>query len=535
MRRKSFSSFVSFLLVLALIVSFLSQAEAVTWSVNRTQLTNFEFTDQYPAIIETRDRRLWLVWSREVDANFTLFYKISSDLGRTWSTEKNLTVEPTLGRAETPAIMQAQNGTIWVTWASTVQPPRPPTPDFSIIALPSKITVPQGSSGNSTIAITSINGFTEQVKLIAIDQPEGVTTSFHPPQVTLPPNGQINSTLTISVNSTATPGNYTFTVVGKGASQTHNIYIDLEITAHGTLQSHVSNKLLASSKVNPTQEVTDFEIYFKTSNDNGVTWSRDTSFTDNTVNDVHPAIVQLQNGTIMIVWQNALSGNHDIWCKTTSDGIHWSNATQLTTHLSNDMAPAIEQMKNGEIWLTWCSDRNGNADIFYKVYNGTSWSSDTLLAPASNPESDLQPAIVQAIDGNILIFWVWDNTLDLDICYANSTNNGLIWSAKTSFIASSYEDEWPAAIRTQDTRILVAWMSNEAVIPDSHFEIYLKGSLAGDVNGDGRINVLDLTIVCIAYGTQPGDTYYNYNADINKDGIVEMNDVWVVAYYIDET
>jgi hypothetical protein len=301
------------------------------------------------------------------------------------------------------------------------------------------------------------------------------------------------------------------------------------------MQSPIQNRLLASSEVTPTQEVADYEIYFKTSHDNGVTWSRGISFTDNTINDLHPAITQLYNGTIMILWQNAFSGNDDIWYKATTDGINWSNATQLTNHPSKDTAPAVAQMKDGKIWLTWCSDRNGNSDIFYKVYNGASWSSDTLLIPASSIDSDVQPAIVQAIDGNILIFWVWDNYYDLDIYYTNSTNNGMTWSTKTPFVASSYEDEWPAAVRTQDTRIWVAWMSNEAVVPDSNFEIYLKGSLAGDVNSDGRIDVVDFAWVAIAYGTQPGDVYYNYAADINRDGIVDISDIWVVAYYIDET
>jgi hypothetical protein len=485
--------------------------------------------------METRDRRLWLVWSREVDANMTLFYKISSDLGRTWSTEKNLTTEPTLGRAEAPAIMQAKNGTIWITWQSTVQPPIPPTPNFDFDAVPSNLTVSQGGAVNSTMVITSTNGFSEEVRFIVVDLPVGVTTSFNPPKVTPPPNGQINSTLTMSANSTATPGNYTFTVIGKGTSQTHNVQINLEITTSGAMQAYAQNRLFASSKVNLTQEVSDSEIYFKTSDDNGATWSKDTAFTDNTINDSHPSIAQLDNGTIVILWQNAFSGNFDVWYKATSDGINWSNATQLTNHPSNDTAPAAAQMKDGKIWLTWCSDRNANPDIFYKVYNGTSWSSDTLLTPASSVDSDVQPAIVQATDGNILIFWVWDNFLDLDVVYANSTNNGMTWSTKTSFIATSYEDEWPAVVRTRDTRIWVAWMSNEAVIPNGNFEIYLKGSLAGDLNSDGRIDIVDYTLVAIAYGTQPGDQSYNPVADINKDGIVDIRDLWVVAYYIDET
>jgi hypothetical protein len=426
-------------------------------------------------------------------------------------------------------------------WASNVLPPQPPTPDFNLAANPQNLTIPQGNSQNLTITVTSINGFNETVRFYVVDPVDEVTTSFDPNRVTPSPNGQANSTLTVSVSSTAILGNYTFTVVGKSTSRTHSIGINLEITAASGSQQHLVgvDAVASSTDVNP-EEGQDFEIYYKTSNDNGLTWSREIQFTDNLVTDTSPSIFQLQNGTTMVFWQSKVSGNDDIWYKTTTDGVSWSGSIQLTTNSSSDTSPKVTATKDGKLWVVWASDRLGDPDIFYKTYDGSSWSDDTLLAPGASSDFELQPAIVQAIDDNILIFWAGTDTATnatatSDIYYANSTDNGEHWSNRTVFYATSYEDTSPAVMRAVDTKILVVWASDRSEEIEGSYEIHCRTSLAGDVNNDGIVNVDDLTIVAFAYGTYEGELYYDLAADINRDGIVDMKDIRVVSYYFDET
>ena len=56
-------------------------------------------------------------------------------------------------------------------------------------------------------------------------------------------------------------------------------------------------------------------------------------------------------------------------------------------------------------------------------------------------------------------------------------------------------------------------------------DIFLRISpeLPGDINGDGVVNVLDLTLVAQAFGTD------SRNADVNADGVVNVFDLVVVA------
>ena len=103
------------------------------------------------------------------------------------------------------------------------------TPDFTIGASPSSVTVNQGSSGTSTITITSLNGFNSATTLSASGLPSGVTAAFSTNPVTPPANGSATSTLTLTASSTATTGTATVTITGTSGSTTHTTTINLTV------------------------------------------------------------------------------------------------------------------------------------------------------------------------------------------------------------------------------------------------------------------------------------------------------------------
>jgi parallel beta-helix repeat protein len=109
--------------------------------------------------------------------------------------------------------------------------PTPSTPDFSITASPTSLTIQQGNSDTSVITITSIGGFNQPVQLVVSAAPSGVIATLNPEQVAPPPDGIITSNLTVSVDTAAMPGSYTLTVTGTSDSLTHSVDISLEITA----------------------------------------------------------------------------------------------------------------------------------------------------------------------------------------------------------------------------------------------------------------------------------------------------------------
>jgi hypothetical protein len=532
------------LLILVMVNINITTSSSVSWSTSVIRLTEYKYFDGMPSIAETSDSRIWIVWARDIQGNLTLFYKFSDNLGDDWSHAENLTKELAPGQNSNPSMFQAMDGTIWVVWQSNrPPPPPPPEPDFTLDASPNNLTIPQGSSDNSTIIVTSLNNFSDTVSLSVSFEPSGVTTTLDPEQVTPPPNGTANSTLTVSVDATAEPGNYTLTVTGKSKDKKHMVNIDLEIiSSEETTSSQTSSQTLlfslsSSSSSTETTEVDeeDYEIYYKTSKDDGATWSDDIQITDNTYEDMGPSAIQLENGTIMVVWESDQTGNPDIFYTTTLDGLSWSDAKPIVTDPGLDKSPSVIQAKDNRIWVVWCSNRTGNFEIFYKTYNGT-WSNENNLTNSSN--SDSSPTILQTLDGTIWIFWSSrEDTAKAthDIYYKFSLDNGETWSESLQFTTNEYDDVWPAATQSHDTKIWVVWVSNRGDQPDGNWDIYYRTSLPGDVNNDGIVNNSDLEIVAKAFGCSKGEEGYNEDADLNSDGVIDVIELAIVGRYYGET
>jgi uncharacterized protein YvpB len=62
-------------------------------------------------------------------------------------------------------------------------------------------------------------------------------------------------------------------------------------------------------------------------------------------------------------------------------------------------------------------------------------------------------------------------------------------------------------------------------------DMSVGATIPGDVNHDGKVNLPDLVILAIAYGSKPGDPNWNPNADIDGNGVVGLSDVVILAQH----
>ncbi|HKS75164.1 MAG TPA: hypothetical protein VJQ82_18290, partial [Terriglobales bacterium] len=122
------------------------------------------------------------------------------------------------------------------------------TPDFTISASPSSVTITQGGNGTSTITITSLNSFSASTNLTASGLPSGVTAAFSPNPVTPPANGNVTSTLTLTASAGAAVGNTNITVTGTSGSLVHNATISLIVNSSVGTQTAVYDSTLKAPK-----------------------------------------------------------------------------------------------------------------------------------------------------------------------------------------------------------------------------------------------------------------------------------------------
>jgi hypothetical protein len=106
-----------------------------------------------------------------------------------------------------------------------VLPPAAPSPNFTLSATPTSLTVTQGSSGSSTITVNPSNGFTGSVTLSASGLPSGVSASFGTNPTTS------TSVVTLTASSSAATGTATVTITGTSGSLTHTTTISLTVNA----------------------------------------------------------------------------------------------------------------------------------------------------------------------------------------------------------------------------------------------------------------------------------------------------------------
>jgi hypothetical protein len=250
----------------------------------------------------------------------------------------------------------------------------------------------------------------------------------------------------------------------------------------------VSDKSLTSTLSPEQVGGTNWELYYRTSNDNGTSWSRTAILVENPAADLGPALLQASNGTLWLVWSSERTGNSTIFYRTSSDfGATWSSDRQLVSSSSNNDHPAIAQVNNANICVVWQSDRFGDYEIMYKIYNGTSWSGDLRLT--NNGNVDTEPAILRTTDGTVWIFWTSSGTSEDstgDIYYVQSTNNGSTWSSWVQFTTDALEDLQPSVTQSVDGRIWVTWESNRAS-QDSNFDLYYKASLVHNIAVTGVV------------------------------------------------
>src|SRR5437016_2273066 len=123
-------------------------------------------------------------------------------------------------------------------------------PDFSISANPTTVVLPSGGKGNSTITLTSFNGFNGTVTLHTSPSPLCPTPrctvwSITPTSVNLTPEGRgfatlnivvrsASVTLTVSTSNSTTPGNYSVTVTGASGTSSHTVQVGILVNSRTT-------------------------------------------------------------------------------------------------------------------------------------------------------------------------------------------------------------------------------------------------------------------------------------------------------------
>lgn len=284
-------------------------------------------------------------------------------------------------------------------------------------------------------------------------------------------------------------------LVVSGATPSSNLFLDPSTSLDG------QGRIWLAWNEKPPGSSTTTTVYLKVGN--GTSWSAKQAVTNGSFVDNGDFVTPLANQTMMILWSSNRSGFADIFYRLYSSAgsapFVASPPVQLTSTTLYDRSPTAVQDRNGRIWVAWsrANAQSTSSLIYYKYYNGTAWSSDFPMPPASVSNLDqTSPFITQTKDGLIRMLWTSNDTTNSNLYYATTSgtmptlpSTGIpsgSWSAKVhfSFGNTSDDDDRAFFLQSQDGNYWVFWQKS-ILVPSAEYVYYSTASDTAGTNWSG--------------------------------------------------
>jgi hypothetical protein len=255
-------------------------------------------------------------------------------------------------------------------------------------------------------------------------------------------------------------------------------------------------------------------------------------------------LVQDRNGTTWILWsrQVALSTTdfqYKIFYRTSPDnGATWSKDAQLTFGgvigaTIDDFNPSAVQGKDRNLWVFYASTAiNNDFNILY--IKAPIWPIHNLAVTSFQvSRMDLFPWYAININVTVANHGDFIENVQLSVKAVGPTTLNI---ASSSFFlagggSKTVSFNWNATGSAPARYSIVASVpiiSGETVANGIDNSITLKPFsiyIPGDMDMNGKVSTLDASIILVAYGTRPGNPLWNSDADLNRDGVVNIIDL----------
>jgi hypothetical protein len=117
--------------------------------------------------------------------------------------------------------------------------------------------------------------------------------------------------------------------------------------------------------------------------------------------------------------------------------------------------------------------------------------------------------------------------------YGNATDIETLQTSVGNGQAKVVTLEWKTAempLGAYEIRVTAETLENETDAADNLFAYgIVRVSIPGDINSDGRVNILDISMAAKAYGSQRGEQRFDSNVDMNEDGTINILDISAIA------
>ena len=153
------------------------------------------------------------------------------------------------------------------------------------------------------------------------------------------------------------------------------------------------------------------DIYLRKSIDNGTTFGTKENLSNDNGRSYGAQIVISENN-IYVVWNDGSTGNGDVYFKRSVDNGTTFGSTQNLSHNPGNSTAAQMAASRDNVYVVWEDASTGNGDIYFKASsdNGTKFGGQKSLA--RNNGSSFNPQL--AVSPNNIIYGMWQDDTQYD-------------------------------------------------------------------------------------------------------------------------
>jgi hypothetical protein len=225
------------------------------------------------------------------------------------------------------------------------------------------------------------------------------------------------------------------------------------------------------------------DIYFSASTDNGTTFNGIKNLSNNTGRSDKPQIAAAGDN-VYVVWRDNSLKNDDIYFKSSSDnGNSFSTTKDLSATNGSSTDPQIAAAEN-YVYIIWSDDTTGNGDLYFKssADNGTSFGflknlSTNLDGPAHFPQ-------IKTTGNNVYVVWQDETPEKGRIRFRASNDAGDNFNITRVLSQENEINANSPQLAVNENTIYVVWEDNSRSENNAskNFDLFFKVSTNGGAN-----------------------------------------------------
>jgi hypothetical protein len=225
------------------------------------------------------------------------------------------------------------------------------------------------------------------------------------------------------------------------------------------------------------------------------------------------------NGRVTIPVSGIAYSQTYMWYASVTDGIHWTNKTfTFTTEVAFDLIVTNIHVVDNNCSLYSNSTCSDGTPYYYPVE-----------VTVQNTGIDTTGQFYVKLE----VYWINGSGVEAsqELQVPSLSAGG---STKINFTSLFHPiQNGPYQVTaTVDSRNEVS-ESNETnnVLSKQNINV----TMAGNINGDGTVNLFDAIVISVSWGAKLGDPQWNVKADLNHDGVVDILDATLLSLHWGES